>query len=290
MGHVRRRCHVTATLTAGGSPLAGKLVSISVGPATQSDTTDTDGKVTVTIPLLAAAGDYPLAATFVGDENTQPTSELAPFSIQKAPSVVTVTCPATVAWTGSPLAPCTATATGEDLNQPLVVTYGANTNVGTGSASAIFYGDAAHTGNQDTAPFEIVRADQAITFVEVTNDKSFGDPPFTLSATASSGLPVAFTASGSCAIAAPPAPANTVVITAAGPCVLTASQAGNGSYEPAPDAQQTLDIGKQDQTIGFAVLPAKTYGDPDFTVSATSTSTLPVSFAASGDCEMTGSA
>jgi hypothetical protein len=45
---------------------------------------------------------------------------------------------------------------------------------------------------------------------------------------------------------------------------------------------------KASQSITFAPLPDKTYGDPDFTVSATSGSGLAVSFAATGNCTVTG--
>jgi hypothetical protein len=43
-----------------------------------------------------------------------------------------------------------------------------------------------------------------------------------------------------------------------------------------------------DQTIDFAPLANKTDGDPDFVVSATASSSLPVSFRASGPCLVTG--
>jgi uncharacterized repeat protein (TIGR01451 family) len=44
----------------------------------------------------------------------------------------------------------------------------------------------------------------------------------------------------------------------------------------------------QDQTITFNPLPDKNYGDPDFQVSATASSGLPVSFTTSGNCTNTG--
>ena len=45
----------------------------------------------------------------------------------------------------------------------------------------------------------------------------------------------------------------------------------------------TYTINKADQTITFAALADKTYGDADFSVSASATSGLAVSFSASGD-------
>ena len=50
-----------------------------------------------------------------------------------------------------------------------------------------------------------------------------------------------------------------------------------------------LTVGKANQTIGFGILPNKTYGDPPFAVSATGGgSTQPVVFAASGTCRISG--
>lgn len=46
----------------------------------------------------------------------------------------------------------------------------------------------------------------------------------------------------------------------------------------------TLTVDKADQTITFDALSDKTVGDADFTVAAVSTSLLPVSFGASGEC------
>jgi hypothetical protein len=54
------------------------------------------------------------------------------------------------------------------------------------------------------------------------------------------------------------------------------------------DASFSLVVRKKDQTITFGPLANKTFGDPDFTVSATSTSQLPVNFAPVGSCTLIG--
>src|SRR5262249_18998675 len=59
-------------------------------------------------------------------------------------------------------------------------------------------------------------------------DHSIGEASFTVSATASSGLPVSFTASGSCSVAD-----STVTLTGTGSCTITAHQPGNSTYAPA---------------------------------------------------------
>jgi hypothetical protein len=130
--------------------------------------------------------------------------------------------------------------------------------------------------------FSINKASQTINFAAL-GDKTYGDADFNVAATASSGLGVSFAAAGNCTLVG-----TTVHITGAGSCTVTASQAGNGNYNPAPDVPRTFAIAKENQTISFAALANKTLGDPDFTVSATASSGLTVSFSATGSCTVSG--
>jgi hypothetical protein len=71
---------------------------------------------------------------------------------------------------------------------------------------------------------------------------------------------------------------------------VTAHQDGNATYADAPDVSRTFNIAKGNQTITFDPLPYKVIGDPDFTVVATATSSLPVTFTVSGGtCSIAGS-
>ena len=70
---------------------------------------------------------------------------------------------------------------------------------------------------------------------------------------------------------------------------MTASQAGNANYDAAADVVRTFNVGQLAQTIAFASLPDRTYGDAPFTVSAGGgASGNPVTFAASGSCSASG--
>jgi len=131
-----------------------------------------------------------------------------------------------------------------------------------------------------TAVFNL-RQSQAIT-LDPLSDKSVTDPPFMVSATASSGLPVSFGATGGCAVSGA-----TVTLTAAGTCTITASQPGNAIYEAAPDVARSFTV-RQTQTITFGSLPDRVLTDPPFTVSATASSGLSVSFIAAGGCTVSG--
>ncbi|SFX57892.1 glycoside hydrolase family 9 protein, partial [Cytophaga hutchinsonii] len=95
---------------------------------------------------------------------------------------------------------------------------------------------------------------QTITFGALPA-KVYGDAPFTLAATASSGLAVTYTSSNP-AVATVTA-AGVVTIVGAGTTVITANQAGNTNYNAATAVPQTLTVGKANQTITFATLPAK---------------------------------
>jgi hypothetical protein len=82
-------------------------------------------------------------------------------------------------------------------------------------------------------------ADQTITFAAL-NNQTYGVAPFTVSATASSGLPVGFAIlSGPATLAG-----NTVTVTGAGTVVVEALQTGNGNYNPAPAVDQSFTVAK----------------------------------------------
>lgn len=126
---------------------------------------------------------------------------------------------------------------------------------------------------------------QTITFGAL-GGKTFGDADFSVSATASSGLTVTFTASGACTVSG-----TTVHLTGAGFCTITAHQAGDATWYAAPEVSQSFDIAKGDQTVAFtSTSPALgLVGGPTYTPTATATSGLPVAItldAASSGCSL----
>ncbi|MFM8914087.1 MAG: choice-of-anchor J domain-containing protein, partial [Flammeovirgaceae bacterium] len=122
--------------------------------------------------------------------------------------------------------------------------------------------------------FVLVKMNQTITFNPLTT-KTFGDAPFTVSASTSSGLAISFESSDP-SIAS--VSGNTIAILKAGQVTITAKQAGDAGFNPASDVAQTLTINKADQQITFQSIPEKQLSDAPFTLSATATSGLPVSF------------
>jgi hypothetical protein len=84
--------------------------------------------------------------------------------------------------------------------------------------------------------FAIAKAGQAIAFGPLGN-KTYGDPDFGIHALASSGLPVSFSASGTCTVSG-----ETVHLTGVGTCTITGSQPGNATYNPAPAFSRSFSI------------------------------------------------
>jgi len=117
----------------------------------------------------------------------------------------------------------------------------------------------------------------AITFPALPA-KLVGDVDFSPGATASSGLVVSYTSSN---VAVATIVNGNIHIVGAGTSVITASQAGDATYNAAIDVTQTLTVSKKSQTITLAALPAKLVGDADFAPGATASSGLAVSYASS---------
>jgi hypothetical protein len=141
---------------------------------------------------------------------------------------------------------------------------------------------ATQAGNSDYAAaptvghtFYVNPEAQTITFTSLPA-RTYGAAPFTVSATASSGLTVAFasTTTSVCTVSV-----TTVTLVAAGTCTIKATQAGNAGYKAAPAVSQSFTVNKEAQTITWASPGPQTYGTP-LTLSATASSGLPVSFAA----------
>ncbi len=96
---------------------------------------------------------------FLGDANHSASSDAKNFAITPAVSVVIVSCPASVGYTGSAQTPCTANVTGVGgLNETVAVDHTNNTDAGTANASAAYAGDANHSGDTDATTFEITKA------------------------------------------------------------------------------------------------------------------------------------
>jgi hypothetical protein len=131
-------------------------------------------------------------------------------------------------------------------------------------------------GSTTTSTFNIQEG-QTITFGALAA-ATYGDAPFGLAGTTSSGLTLSYSSSDPLVATIS---GSTVTIVGAGSTSITASQAGDGSYAPATDITQTLVVNKANQTITFGALTSKTAGDAPFTLGALSNSSLGVVYSSS---------
>ncbi|TAF09683.1 MAG: hypothetical protein EAZ75_07095, partial [Flavobacteriia bacterium] len=120
----------------------------------------------------------------------------------------------------------------------------------------------------------IAKADQVITFNELSA-KTYGDLSFSLNGTATSGLALTYSSSNTDVATIV---GNTVTIVGAGSTTITATQSGNDNYNSAIEIARELIINKADQTITFEPLASRLDTDESFTLTATASSGLPVSF------------
>ena len=127
---------------------------------------------------------------------------------------------------------------------------------------------------QTSLSVTVNKQNQTITFPTLTA-KTFGDANFNLAATASSTLPVSYVSSNTNVATIV---GSTVTIVGAGTTTITASQAGNEIFNAAPNVPRDLVVNKANQTITFNALPAKALGDAPFTLGATASSGLTVSY------------
>lgn len=115
---------------------------------------------------------------------------------------------------------------------------------------------------------------QVITFADPA-DKTFGDAPFALGGSASSGLTVTYTSSDPTVISIS---GGTATIVGAGSVTITANQPGNGTFGAAIPVSHVVNVNKANQTITFAAFGAHAHTDSPFSTGASSSSGLPLSF------------
>jgi hypothetical protein len=268
---------VSATSTSG---LAVSFESSNTAVATVSGNTVTIvGAGTTTITATQTGNDNYNAATSVGQSLT----------VNKANQSITFNALAAMTF-GDPNFSGNATSSSglaiayESSNTAVATVSGSTiTIVGAGSATitAVQGGDANYNPATSVEQMLTVnKADQTLSFGPLAA-VTVGNPPFSLSATASSGLAVSYVSSNTSAATVS---GSTVTIVGQGITSITASQEGNGNYNAASSVSQTLQVntlGLQSQTITFGALPAKTFGDANFSVTATASSGLTVSLSSS---------
>jgi hypothetical protein len=227
------------------------------------------------VPQSISFGSTPPPNALVGD---------APYAVAASSSSGIA-----VGFTAAPSSAGVCTVTGTDV-----------TLVGTGTCTI----DADQPGNATYAPavtvqqsFTVRAPSLSIQSINFTSSPPpgavVGGATYTVSATASSGLPVSFSlgagSAGVCTLTG-----STVSFVGAGTCTVNANQGGDASYLPAPESQQSFSVSLRTQTISFTSMPpaGAVVGDPAYAVGAAAGSGLAVTFTAApssaGVCTVAG--
>ncbi len=198
---------------------------------------------------IVGAGTATITASQAGDGNYNAAADVArTLTINKAAATVTLGDLSTF-YAGAPKA---ATATTEPVGLTVTMTYNGSATAPTAVGSYTVVGTISEPNYQGSASgtLTIVKANQTITFTALPV-KTYGDPSFTLSATAGSGLAVTYTSSNT---AVATVSSSTLTIVGAGTAVITATQPGDANYNAAPAVTQTLTVNKAQATITFGLL------------------------------------
>jgi hypothetical protein len=81
---------VTANLSSGGTPLAGRLMRIGIGSSVLPANTDANGTASVTLLAALAPGSYSVTASFAGDGADAPSGATANVSVMAQPTSLTL--------------------------------------------------------------------------------------------------------------------------------------------------------------------------------------------------------
>ncbi len=168
-------------------------------------------------------------------------------------------------------------------------TYTMNSSTGTCSVIANQAGNSNYTAaTQVTKTVSATLASQTIMFTTNPPASAAYKSTFKVAATGgASGNAVTFTSSGACSNSG----ATYTMTSGTGTCSVIANQAGNSSYAAATPVTKTVAATPSSQTITFTTNPpASAANKSSFTVAASASSGLGVTFTSSGACSNSGAA
>jgi len=282
---------VGGSYSVGASASSGLPVSLSEGPGSAGVCT-----VSGLTVALVGPGTCTIRANQAGNGSYFPAPQVTqPFAVAAAVAAQTISftsTPPSGALVGHSPYHVTANATsglpvefGVDSPQVCQVTGAHVTFVGAGICTI----NATQRGNSSYHPAPQVhqsfsvgseppKSVQSISFSSSSpTGATAGGTSYTVSAAASSGLPVAFSAgagsSGVCIVSG-----STVTLVGAGTCTIDADQAGDANYLAAPQVHQSFTIAQGMQTITFPDPGNFDKTDPPFVLSATASSGLAVTY------------
>lgn len=246
-----------------GADLGNATVKYKQGATTVEEPTD--------------AGAYAVTASYAATTNYTAATETGTLTINKAKATILVN-DYNGTYDGDAHG-ATGSATGvkgEDLSS--LLNLGSKfINVPGGTADWSFAGNTNYKVASGTAAIIINKASQTIIVTKGAPESAVYNTTFTVAATASSGLAVSYGSDGTLSNSG----ATYTMNAGTGSGTVSYSQAGNENYKAATVITEIVNAEKASQSITFTSLAAKTYGDASFTLGATASSGLAVSYASS---------
>jgi hypothetical protein len=220
---------------------------------------------------------------------------------------------AKVTFTGAPKSASyqgtfTVVSTTNSSSSPVYTSSGACSNsgelytmtsaTGTCTSTVTWAANADYTGATLSQTTKAYKSGQTISFTQSAPSTASYKGTFPVAASSTSGLTVAFSASGVCSLGTPTTvsgvtSATVTMLSGTGTCTIAAKQAGNTDYTAAVEKETSAAALKVGQTISFTkAAPSTASYNSTFAVAADSTSGLKVVFSvdagSSGVCSLTG--
>jgi uncharacterized protein (TIGR03437 family) len=292
----------TITFTGPGNQSYGASVMLSGSvnsglPLSYASTTPSVCTVSGNTVTAAGTGTCSITASQTGSADyTAATPVSQSFTVTAAAQTITFGALPNMALGSAPFALSASSSSGLPVtfstSTPAVCAISGSTvtvlATGTCSISASQAGNANYSAAPSvTRSFSSSPASQTITFTPPGNQAN-GASNITLNATASSGLPVAYTSNtpAVCNVSG-----NMVITIGAGTCSITITQAGNANYAAAPPVTFSFFISARSQTISFSAVPNQASGAGAFQLFVTSSSGLPITITSNTPsvCSVSGS-
>lgn len=164
-------CYGSVSYT--GSPVSGCFDAYALGVGGLREPV----QIVFTNNVDAGVNTASATATWDGGLNHTGSTGTQTFSINPVGSTVTIQCPTSVGYTGSPLEPCSAQAEGVGMTKELTVTYTGNVQLGTARASATYDGDRNHYPSSASANFTVVPGPSTVSILCPTVDPTYTGSP-----------------------------------------------------------------------------------------------------------------
>jgi hypothetical protein len=282
------------TVTISGTGFTG-ATTVNFGTISAANfTVESDTSITVTAPAAASIGKIDIVVNSAqGSSSLLGTGAADQFTYLAATPTISFAVPNHVygdaPFTVSASSESTGAITYSVVSGP--ATLSGSTLTLTGPGTVALSASQAASGNFAIATastsFMVDAESPSLSFASIAS-KTFGDAPFTVSATsASSGAVTYAVVSGPATISG-----STVTLTGAGTVVLSASQAASGNFAAASASTSFMVVAAPPvvPTLSFAPISAQIFGTAPFPVSATSASSGAVTYTVvSGPATISGS-